>query len=194
MGFDWTEERTARLKELHAQDYSFSQIAADLGDGVSRNACIGKALRIGLPKRNKSPGRGLKPVRKPRNIKTIPVKRLIRASANSNTLRIIETVKIVQEEPVSDLPASEIPIEQRKTLLQLGCNDCRWPYGDPGTPEFFFCGGEKAKGCSYCARHQRISLNKPLARDLSPAERQRLSTAALEAHDRKRRLNDWMAA
>jgi GcrA cell cycle regulator len=43
----WTDERTALLKQHLADGLSFSQIAARLG-GCSRNACIGKAARLGL--------------------------------------------------------------------------------------------------------------------------------------------------
>lgn len=55
----------------------------------------------------------------------------------------------------------EIPFEQRRTLLELRNNDCRWPYGDkPSDPDFFFCGGPKIEGCSYCDMHHRISRGR----------------------------------
>lgn len=47
MSVTWTEERTARLRELHAAGWSASQIAADLG-GVTRNSIIGKWHRLEL--------------------------------------------------------------------------------------------------------------------------------------------------
>lgn len=43
----WTDERTEKLKVLHGQGLSASQIAKILG-GVTRNAVIGRAHRIGL--------------------------------------------------------------------------------------------------------------------------------------------------
>ena len=46
----WTEERIERLKSLWAEGATASQIADDLG-GVSRNAVIGKAHRLGLEQR-----------------------------------------------------------------------------------------------------------------------------------------------
>jgi GcrA cell cycle regulator len=46
----WTEERIERLKGMWAQGATASQIADDLG-GVSRNAVIGKAHRLGLEAR-----------------------------------------------------------------------------------------------------------------------------------------------
>jgi GcrA cell cycle regulator len=46
----WTDERIDRLKSLWLQGMTASQIAEELG-GVSRNAVIGKAHRLGLQSR-----------------------------------------------------------------------------------------------------------------------------------------------
>ena len=46
----WTEERIDRLKSMWAEGATASQIADELG-GVSRNAVIGKAHRLGLDSR-----------------------------------------------------------------------------------------------------------------------------------------------
>ncbi|HET9639285.1 MAG TPA: GcrA family cell cycle regulator [Allosphingosinicella sp.] len=57
----WTDERIDRLKELWSQGMTASHIADELG-GVSRNAVIGKAHRLGLQSRpspvkpNEAPG------------------------------------------------------------------------------------------------------------------------------------------
>jgi len=50
MNMSWTDERIDRLKELWSQGITASQIADELG-GVSRNAVIGKAHRLGLQSR-----------------------------------------------------------------------------------------------------------------------------------------------
>ena len=59
----WTEERIDRLKELWTQGMTASQIADELG-GVSRNAVIGKAHRLGLQSRP-SPVKANEPVPAP---------------------------------------------------------------------------------------------------------------------------------
>src|SRR5690348_17003333 len=46
----WTDERIERLKSMWAKGATASQIADELG-GVSRNAVIGKAHRLGLEQR-----------------------------------------------------------------------------------------------------------------------------------------------
>jgi GcrA cell cycle regulator len=44
----WTEERIELLQRLWLQGQTASQIAEQLGGGVTRNAVIGKAHRLGL--------------------------------------------------------------------------------------------------------------------------------------------------
>src|SRR6476619_6892462 len=46
----WTDERIERLKKMWHEGATASQIADELG-GVSRNAVIGKAHRLGLEQR-----------------------------------------------------------------------------------------------------------------------------------------------
>src|SRR5688500_2536963 len=50
MPVSWTDERIDRLKAMWSKGAPASQIADDLG-GVSRNAVIGKAHRLGLQSR-----------------------------------------------------------------------------------------------------------------------------------------------
>lgn len=47
---DWTDERVSMLRDMWMAGKSASQIADALG-GISRNAVIGKAHRLGLQKR-----------------------------------------------------------------------------------------------------------------------------------------------
>lgn len=47
----WTPDRTDRLTKLWALGWTASQIADALGYGLTRNAVIGKAHRLGLPSR-----------------------------------------------------------------------------------------------------------------------------------------------
>lgn len=54
---EWTKAREDLLRELWPDGCSASVIAARLGDGLSRNAVIGKAHRMGLTKRGRSGGR-----------------------------------------------------------------------------------------------------------------------------------------
>ena len=51
----WTDEIVEQLKQHWIDGKSASQIASLLGNGVTRNAVIGKVHRLGLAGRAKSP-------------------------------------------------------------------------------------------------------------------------------------------
>ncbi|MEK4032768.1 GcrA family cell cycle regulator [Methylocystis sp. IM2] len=50
----WTEERVELLRKLWGDGLSASQVAAELGPGITRNAVIGKIHRLGLAERAKT--------------------------------------------------------------------------------------------------------------------------------------------
>ena len=54
MAVDWCVDRGDLLTELWQSGHSARQIAERLGDGITRNAVIGKANRLGLSKPSKS--------------------------------------------------------------------------------------------------------------------------------------------
>ena len=144
----WTDERVALLSKLWADGLSASQIAAELG-GITRNAVIGKVHRLGLSGRAKSPSSSSP---RPRKTRTGGhMLRVSRPAMRGNTALAYD----YQDEPEPEL--IEIPLEQRKTLLQLNEKTCRWPVGDPGSTDFFFCGGDAANEQPYCAFHCRVA-------------------------------------
>ena len=53
-----------------------------------------------------------------------------------------------------------IPVEQRLTLLQLSEETCKWPIGDPLTPDFYFCGQHSEEGKPYCEFHSRRAYHQ----------------------------------
>ena len=148
----WTDERVETLKKLWTDGLSASQIAAELG-GITRNAVIGKVHRLGLSGRAKSPSSAA-----PRPRKARPHAHMLRVSRPSirgNTALAQAYELDVELEP--ELVDNVIPIGQRRTLLELNEETCRWPIGDPGHPDFFFCGGQTITGLPYCAYHSRVA-------------------------------------
>jgi GcrA cell cycle regulator len=151
---NWTDERVELLRKLWTDGLSASQIAAELG-GITRNAVIGKVHRLGLSGRAKSPSSAAPRQRKPR--------------ASSQMLRVSRPVvrgnTALARLPAYDLDVDQdpapieniIPLGQRCTLLELAENKCRWPIGDPGAADFFFCGGKTVESLPYCAYHSRIA-------------------------------------
>jgi len=63
----------------------------------------------------------------------------------------------IEPEPEIEPLENIIPIGQRCSLLELSDCRCRWPIGDPGTADFFFCGGKPVADLPYCAYHARIA-------------------------------------
>ena len=64
----WTEERVKKLTLLWRSGNSASKIAIELGEGVSRNAVIGKIHRLGLSERGTG-SNGSGPKKKEKKIK-----------------------------------------------------------------------------------------------------------------------------
>ena len=166
-GMTWTEERIALLTKLWSEGLSASQIAAELGGGASRNAVLGKAHRLGLV-RDETKGPSTPPPPKPPRPRNPP------AAAEPPVPQAPPSVPVV----VSQQPASEpagtsaqnkagVPRSAGVTIMELREAMCRFPLGDPTTPEFRFCGAQASTGLPYCAHHAQIAYQPA-------AERKRL--------------------
>ncbi len=131
----WTDERVELLKKLWTEGLSASQIARQLGD-VTRNAVIGKVHRLGLSGRG-SPSRSERPravtVPKP-TVKPVFIKPMI-----------------VEKKPVV------LENGEYATVMTLKENMCKWPIGDPASPDFRFCGHKTMPGSPYCEAHARLA-------------------------------------
>jgi len=133
-----------RLRELvpHS-DYSFTQIASALSRefalDISRNATIGKAgrLRLRRPKIDKPPIEARAAKRRRRRL-TPPLLGL--------------KTELVALPNIDD---QKIPVTQRRSLMELTGDTCRWPVGEPTNPDFFFCGAGVLSKLPYCAGHYR---------------------------------------
>ena len=150
----WTDERVELLKKLWADGLSASRIAAELG-GVTRNAVIGKVHRLGLSGRAKTPSSSVSRPRKPRS--SSHLFRSMRAAVRGNTALATRSAYEYDLEPEPELIDNIIPIGQRCSLVELNDEKCHWPIGDPGQPDFFFCGGKAAIGAPYCGYHARVA-------------------------------------
>jgi len=159
-GLSWTDERVALLRRLWEDGQSASKIAAQLG-GVTRNAVIGKVHRLGLAGRAK-PGEEVQSVAR---VARAPVAEIETAIAVVEA-EAPEPVAIVSHRPVPDFPLPQAPavtastplaVSQRVTIMDLRDSMCRWPLGDPTTPDFRFCGARSITGLPYCTHHAEIA-------------------------------------
>lgn len=126
----WDEDKAEILKTMWAAGVQIKVIGRTIGR--TPGSVLSKALRLGLPRRNAP----IKPPRRPHRYPSAP--------------RPAEPVREIFEGVTYEAPAT------RKTLLELTERDCRWPCGDPGTADFFFCGAPQ-DGLSYCREHCAIA-------------------------------------
>jgi GcrA cell cycle regulator len=147
----WTDERVETLKRLWAEGFSASQIASELGN-ITRNAVIGKVHRLGLSGRAKAATAGAPRQRKARAHAML---RDARPAVRGNTALAQAFEYEVETQPT--VVDNVVPMGQRRSLLELTEGTCRWPIGDPGNADFFFCGGQTATCLPYCSYHCRIA-------------------------------------
>jgi len=151
----WTDEIVERLKQHWIDGKSASQIANLLGNGVTRNAVIGKVHRLGLAGRAKTPAAT---VPRPRRLLPPPAQRVgPRLSAHAPRLTRGATALALSPETLPELEQPEfesvvVPMSLRVTIVELKESMCRWPLGDPATSEFRYCGSPAQSG-PYCTYH-----------------------------------------
>lgn len=155
----WSDERVEMLKRLWADGLSASQIAAELGH-VTRNAVIGRIHRMGLSGRARQPSRssegGQRRTYRPRAIVPRDAMRVD---------RMLNAEPEFEPEPKPEVILDDaIAVGQRKTVLELNENTCRYPVGNPGAANFFFCGGQTVHGLPYCSGHCRACYQPPKQR------------------------------
>jgi len=152
----WTNEIVEQLKQHWIDGKSASQIASLLGNGVTRNAVIGKVHRLGLAGRATAPSATIP---RPRRTAPPPAHRVAGPRLGSSPPRVMrgatalalaaETLPEVQE---PEFESVVVPMSLRVTIVELKESMCRWPLGDPATSEFRYCGSPAASG-PYCAYH-----------------------------------------
>ena len=117
------------------RDYAARERSArDLGDaiGVSRNAVLGRAFRLGVKFKG--------------NVRVARQKRMIDRK-----------IRIKPLPSWQDRSAIVIDDSKPVTLMELTCKTCRWPL-----EEKFYCGKMPVENKPYCAGHCAISYIKPM--------------------------------
>jgi GcrA cell cycle regulator len=176
----WTEERVELLKKLWLEGLSASQIAGVLGEGVTRNAVIGKVHRLKLTGRAKpatstprartaprAPGarRMSSGIARPSSGIASMMKSRSLPSGGGGMTHGATALKMEEQFQTEVYVAPQvqelfIPVENRLTLLQLNEHTCKWPIGDPLTTEFYFCGQHSEEGKPYCEFHSRRAYHQ----------------------------------
>lgn len=165
----WTEQKIEMLKEMWGHGYSASEIAKQLG-GLTRNAVIGKAHRLKLSVRGSVPR-----IEANKQQRSPITSSIVSASSSSGQGNAKSSVrKRVMLRPLPNMPLpTEMPPHQERTstfhaldnikrsegisVTKAGDRQCRWPVGDPRSPDFRFCGCPAYESLPYCIDHARIA-------------------------------------
>lgn len=131
----WTDELIEQLKALWAEGLTTGEIGKRLG--ISKNAVVGKAHRLGLKGRPS------------------PIKRDVAAAVAAPAAE--GEAAPVAVAPKARPKAKAPDVKKIKSLVDLSANTCRWPIGDPKEPNFHFCGGNAIPGKPYCLEHAAIA-------------------------------------
>jgi GcrA cell cycle regulator len=185
----WTPQEVARMTSLLKDGRSYSEISAilmrEMGVHYTRNACIGKAARLGLEAPAKPSKPAIAPVyRKPTKPRTVAAGRPSRAkitqpsgvgafvlpelgTGGGGLEKTVEAAKANAAAKAASLTFAATmnadPPGQR-TMETLCAHECRWPIGDPQHRAFSFCGVEHDLAGSYCHKHARRAYQPAPAR------------------------------
>jgi GcrA cell cycle regulator len=177
----WTDDRINLLKRMWKEGKSAADIAKSLGKGVTRNAVIGKAHRMGLsgrpspikapePKKAAAPPKkAVKPAPPPPPPKKAAKPAPAPAKPNPVLAREVEEMKKVEKEAVPE--GGGVP------LIDLTERMCKWPIGDPKEADFTFCGRGIRQGTPYCPAHaaaayQTSSRRGPIPTIVAPVAKE----------------------
>ena len=155
---------------------------AILGRLHQKNAVVGQAHRMGLPRLIASPKQKPLNLEKQATAKREYARRRAAAAkagipftkqecqevvgaavgeCPTTTLPALEALRAIADEPfkheVLVMPPTFVkpPPPRPSTFLKGG--ECCWPIGDPKTPDFKFCCEPTEFGKSYCRKHRKIA-------------------------------------
>lgn len=183
----WTDERVDLLKKLWGEGKSASRIAKELG-GVTRNAVIGKVHRLGLSNRTSGGDKVPKPKTEKESIaaKTQPEPQAAKPEPDRTPVAPQPTVLSKPPSPTQIVPAEKrLPPQPnvneispaalashrevrkkalRLSLMELTERTCKWPFGDPASDDFWFCGLPVEPGKCYCKPCAEVAYQSAPAR------------------------------
>jgi GcrA cell cycle regulator len=95
------------------------------------------------------------------NVMPMPIRKAIipagqplppQPSANEISPEVLASVREVEK------------FAKKLTLMELTERTCKWPIGDPATPDFWFCGLPSVPGKPYCEAHVGVAFQPMSAR------------------------------
>jgi GcrA cell cycle regulator len=127
----WTDKNIFDLKRFVGEGKTATEVAGHMGYQFSRNAVSSKCRRLGI--------------------------RLISGRTSVAIPNVHQETKAAIPPKMARMAA---PRMRRITLVELRPTTCRWPLGDPKSPEFRYCGADEASltsGRPYCPYHTGLA-------------------------------------
>ena len=155
----WTSRALATLARMTRAGANSSQIAAALGNGITRNAVLGKIHRMrskgtALPTSAATPALKPKPKPKPRP----PARQHALSYGFGAAAR-----------PTPDAPPRPVVLTPHDTIdpkapgllrmMDLARPHCRWPLNSATQGEYYFCGAPQVLNRPYCPAHVALAYD-----------------------------------
>jgi GcrA cell cycle regulator len=175
----WTDERIDTLRQLWEQGLTAGQIAEKLGEGLTRNAVIGKAHRLGLKGRPSpvkagaeapaaAPAAAPAPAPAAAAAPPPPAAPAAAAPAPAAPAAAAAPAPAIELPKARTAPVRSAPVGGKPggktTLLDLSDKVCKWPIGHPDEADFHFCGKPSQPGFPYCGEHCAVAYQAQLPR------------------------------
>jgi GcrA cell cycle regulator len=152
-GFEWSAAHLALFQRLTDEGLTCTQIGhratAELGRDISRNVVIGLWNRGKVTRSVEVNARASHKDNRDRGA----VRERKATKRKRSDGREFAPLLGAEPTPPPTIDDLLIPAEQRRTLAQLTMDVCKWPVGEPGDPDFFFCGAASKDHSSYCEAH-----------------------------------------
>jgi GcrA cell cycle regulator len=153
---DWPPEHSRALRDLHAKDMSYGEIAKEMnarfGTSYTRNAVLGRGKRMGFVAPEAAKGR------QPPRWLAAKVEQVQACSTDQSRAPSLAPPLLPPAEPVQLRCVGVSP--RLVSLLDLEPGDCHYPYGgDTDGDPIVFCGHPRQAGSCYCTPHFHLTRN-----------------------------------
>ena len=166
-------DRLEVLKRLYDEGATFSHMAAQIGDGCSRSACVGKAQRMGWTRSADIEADNRAGARRKATRASVEAAKARRVSKPAKPrLSVISNRQVFAQPDEPRPPRAFVPrfVDEpgSATILTIGDRMCRWPIGDPQSDDFTLCGAYAHEGRVYCCAHHRRAVDPNQPKDAKP--------------------------
>jgi GcrA cell cycle regulator len=157
---EWPAEKVARLRVLWAEGLSTSLIGDKMG--LSKSSVIGKVRRLKLPARPSPIRRNAAKVKPPE----LPV---VAAPPPAEVLEVSKRQRGTGLLGGPTLPTAVALRVPPAAFKRPPSQPCCWPFGEPGTKQFRFCGDPAKPDKPYCPEHCALAYIPLKPREIADA-------------------------